>query len=288
MTALVPEDAALFGRLNAQLVDEWADLLEQALRQGIASLPLMQQDAQKNLMDKILRPKYWRNIDIAELYAARNIFTLAMFPPKRRARIVQACLHHDVQNNDTPLQDVTTLKANQDDIKDDDNGATTTTSSITANAMIISESIPTAQQLEELNQEGQALRQRLQQAKRRRAQAQQALQQATKAAKLAQQAEEITGEVEAEKTQVVQAVTETMVGAQGLAEVKAVGEKLVKNMDEKKQNRGDEDEDDIVVLAARPPKKLKTLQEQYQEDQKVVGAVEQLQQVQRLLQQKDE
>ena len=267
---LVPEDMTLFGTLNAQIADEWSDRLQAALRSGITSLPLMSGNERADKLFDYLCPNYLRNIDLAEFFCGRNIFSVSMFSEKRRSRLVHAFLNGTIDGDPTqanePLKDAPVQSKQHDD------------SSL---VNLAPENIPAKEQLEALKVETAQLRQRLQQAKQRRVEAQQALAQAQAAKQVAQQASQRVKDDDTHTD-----VTATLVGVQGLAEANTVGKSLVQALDENKQNR--QNDDDEYVPSPKKQKVGLSLQEQYQEERKVFGETEHLKQVQQLLQQDKE
>eukprot|EP00980_Cylindrotheca_fusiformis_P006161 scaffold1319_cov126-Cylindrotheca_fusiformis.AAC.50 len=91
-------DEMLFGSMNTKIADALAERIQGAAVEGVASLPLLSdKEKAQSLVESISRT-YLDRVDIMEAYAKNNIFTLCLYKPRRRQRILQACLH------DLPLQ----------------------------------------------------------------------------------------------------------------------------------------------------------------------------------------
>ncbi len=108
---LVEEDAQVFGTLNAEIADVMTTLLEDNIRSSVmTSMPMANEARVEKLVDSYLLPAYYRGIDIAEVYAQRHVFSISMYPPKRRALILQQLGSEDVdvvqddQETDTDIE----------------------------------------------------------------------------------------------------------------------------------------------------------------------------------------
>lgn len=76
--------------LNAKFCDSLSQELQQAFATAPAEFPHLQEDPTKaQALLQRLHKSYMRHVDVVEVYAARNIFTLQNLPPNRRARIAE-------------------------------------------------------------------------------------------------------------------------------------------------------------------------------------------------------
>jgi hypothetical protein len=259
----IPEDAVLFGTLSAELADEWSDRVEAALTRHGSTMPLMQQPERSLKFIEHLRPKYWRSIDVAEVYAGRTLFSVASYPPKRRARIVEAFLQKDA----TVLQDITMKQQPQQYTDDDDDDDVEMTEEVTP------------AQLQALQEESVALRQRLQHAKRSRAAAQQALAQAKAAAQLPSCAEE-----QPDRTAAL------VEGVRGLQQTQERGMDLVQQLEDLQKQRTVAEQEDAEHVTVVPLKRKqapkKSIFEQFEEDQQTLGTTQDVVLLQDMLQKK--
>jgi hypothetical protein len=90
-------DTALFGSLNASIADTLTERIDTALKAGVSTLPFMNDNDDDTSTDTcsekllaVLRSIYWRNVDVFEVYAGRNIFSVGIYlhvstqaPPNR-------------------------------------------------------------------------------------------------------------------------------------------------------------------------------------------------------------
>jgi len=88
-------DSKLFGSLVTELTDELTSNLNAALSKGIQTLPMLDDPQRSQQLQTQLQKAFYRNIDLLELYAQRNIFTLQNFPPLQRAKIARLVLDPD-------------------------------------------------------------------------------------------------------------------------------------------------------------------------------------------------
>jgi len=150
-SSLLDQDLVVFGRLNAQLADAFAEQIEAAIARGVDSLPLLDDHcyrgsnesqnnnnsaatttttsrdskSPKERLIETLRYKFVRNVDVLEAYCAHHVLTLRKHPPARRKRIV-AVLRDGPAALDPPLDTVSdtmddTVSDTMDD-NGDDNG----------------------------------------------------------------------------------------------------------------------------------------------------------------------
>jgi hypothetical protein len=302
-TVVADTDTALFGSLNASIADTMTDRIDTALKAGVSTLPLMNSDngSRSESMLSCLQRIYHRNVDVFEVYAGRNIFSVGMYPPKRRRAIVdlynmtiEEQAHQKEQGDSTkaaPLQDVSASKMNK--MSDD----TSNNKLLTDLVPPQSDQLPTAQQRQELKEEMTQLREKLLQVKRRRNETTKALNEFEVAEQLADMAgnsvqEETAGDTTAKMEQVHDSITTMVVGGEGLKQKNAQGEELLQELDRLKQSKDEkrqrgendgEDEDDIELLVAPKKKKELTLEERYQEAHKTFSNPESLARVHQMI-----
>jgi hypothetical protein len=313
-------DTALFGSLNASMADTLTDRIDTALKAGVLTLPLMNDDTNNSRSEKLLaalRNVYWRNVDVFEVYAGRNIFSVGMYPPKRRRAIEQLYNSDDNDSNSnsidnqeasssaiklkkSPLRDVSASKMNET-ANDAPNSSSSKPSAISTNNSNSNNSnsntlypapdqIPTAQQMTDMTAETESLREQLWQVQRRRNETEQAMNQLEVAEQLADMASSSMQESTSETgiDQVHDSVTAAVVGSEGLEQLQATGKELVEKLEQEKRQRSDGDEenddDDVEMLNASKKKKEWTLEERYQEERKTFSNPENLAHVQRMIQ----
>lgn len=225
------EDTALFGSLNASIADHLMLSITNALHARLSTLPPLEGNAvlQQRLLDS-----YSKNVDILELWTARNIFSVRSF--SNAQAIVEA--YHS--NNDIvtpqPLADFV-----------DNNSSHASTTSIT----ITSKDIPTLEQMSEIESDTKKLREQLKQLKRRRAE-------------LALGLQELTATQEmAESVHLTVPNVDFMEQSTKLQHLQQVGTAMIEQLDEQKHAR---DNDSDLVVVAVVTKKKKTLEEQYEAD----------------------
>jgi hypothetical protein len=276
------EDSVIFGSINTLLADALADRIDASLAEGVSELPLLSSshintdnNERANQLLKTLQQKYVRNVDLLEIYAGRNIFTLKMFLPRRRQRILHEFLHGKA---------ATAAAATT---KDTNNNATeakqepTATSSISVSSSYqypTKDLIPSADAIAQIEQEMQELRSKLKAARLVRNEllvtqksiemAQQVSATAADAANSLQQqaSDELNNE-----NNVHDSVTAAVMGSTSLEELVKEGKQLMTKLDDSKRERGsdslDEDGDDDVMDSSSKKKRL-GLEEHYREDRK--------------------
>jgi hypothetical protein len=325
-------NTALFGSLNASIADTLTDRIDTALKAGVSTLPLMNDsDANSTSTDTrsekllgALRRIYWRNVDVFEVYAGRNVFSVNMYPPKRRRVIEQLYNNHDNQDNDnqetsslattkinksTPLQDLSASKMNETANDTDNNtnsessklinDSTTITTNANSNFYPTPEQMPTAQQMQDLTDETTKLREQLWQVQQRRNETVAAMKDFEVAEQLADMAStsmQETMEANAKNgtgtgiEQVHDSVTAAVVGSEGLEQLQAQGKELVEKLEQEKRQRSDgdnnDDDNDVEMLVAAKKKKEWTLEERYEEQRKTFSNPTSLANVQRMIQEK--
>lgn len=95
---ILKEQAIMFGPMISTLFDCIHETVETVIKEGVSTLPFLpssdpssSQIKGKELLMKILRESYTKNIDVAELYAVRNIFAIPhSFTKKQRNQILSS------------------------------------------------------------------------------------------------------------------------------------------------------------------------------------------------------
>lgn len=310
-------DTALFGSLNASMADTLTDRIDTALKTGVATLPLMNDTSTRSeKLLSALRNVYWRNVDVFEVYSGRNIFSVGMYPPKRRRAIEQLYNNDNDNDNDnshdnpetsplatkkskTPLQDVSASKMNEtanDTTNNNNKSKPFSGSTANANNKVYptTDQIPTAQQMADMTAETDGLREQLWQAQRRLSETVQAMNQLEVAEQLVDMASSTMQESTSNGDggggieQVHDSVTAAVVGSEGLEQLQATGKELVEKLEQEKRQRSDgddpENDDDFERLVATKKKKEWTLEERYQEELKSFSNPTSLSNVQRMIQ----
>ena len=273
------EDTILFGTLATRIADAMADRVDVALAEGVASLPLLEgaesipSNSNSNSNNKVddllqrLKRCYMKHIDIVEVYAARNIFTISMYPPKRRQRILQEYLQFQ---HPVSLEPSTTSQREEDESK------STNTVSNTSYQYPTKDQIPSSEDMNHLQEELDMLRKQLQDARRQRNELLVHCQSVELAQSTSQSAISMLKEHSIEN--IHNQVTAVIMGGQGLDSLKQEGTKLIQKLDEHKRERGGnndaDNQEDIAPweLPTRKKKKIPTLEEHYKDHRRTVDA----------------
>lgn len=257
---LVEEDAKLFGTLNADLADSMSSELENKIRSSVvASMPMANDSRVEKLVNKYLLPSYYRGIDVAEVYARRNVFSISMYPPKRRATIVNQFF-----SDESLDEEVETDIEMEDTITDDERIATAKRLLQTND-----ENESPQEVLERLKEETSTLRDRLRETQMRRVAVQQSLAQTEMAASLTQKA------LDSNPAQISLATIKAVVEAVPLLlrrqeEAKA----LIKEMEEREKRRTIEeiqDAEQVTLPSTQRQHKRLGLLEQFERDLEQIG-----------------
>ena len=230
-------------------------------------------------MLKRLGKPYHKRVDLLELYSNRNIFSVAMRTPKFRQRVVEAFLQqqqqkkkdHGENNNKTDSDDM-----DIDDEKNNKKNSKSTTTMTTTPSFTYpqKEDLPSPETHKALETELATLRQQLQQARsvrnsRRRTHEQlQAMETVTAKAKGML---ENAGSIQ----DFQQNVQSLVAGRDALQSLQQEGQEASRRMEELKRERDENDNgqnDAVVVHTNEAVKKNRpsTLEEQYEEDRKIL------------------
>lgn len=257
---LVEEDARLFGTLNADLADAMSNALENKIRSSVvASMPMANEARVDKLVNSYLLPAYYRGIDVAEVYARRNVFSVSMYPPKRRSMIMNQFFSDEVLD-----EEVDTDIKMEDTIQDDER--------ITAAKSLLqtnNENESPQHSLERLKAEIHQLRDRLQTTQMHRSAMQQSLAQTELAASLAQKVLDTNpSQISLDTVKAVVEVVPLLLRRQEEAKT------LIQEMEEREKRRTIEemqDAEQVIVLAKKRQHKQLGLLEQFERDLHQIG-----------------
>lgn len=266
-------DTVVFGSLAFSIADEFSQSIDEALVDGVASLP---GDDTSVLLQK-LRRLYFRNVDVMESYLLRNIFTLDN--TTRKHKIVQAYLSggslESLENDDTMLA------------KENSTAVNTTTSSVQVQDYQYPKAsdIPSSQELETLQADVVEKRNQVRAARRRRNEILAKLKQLASAHDAVQGVStSLEQHTNATSTTTQESIQQVVMGKDRLETLQTSASDLVQKLEQSKRDRtddGDEEEEDDLGT-----KKTKlTLEQQYKEQRSVTKTTQgSLQQVTKLLQ----
>lgn len=240
-------DTVVFGSLNDRIADAFADRIQAALSEGVQSLPLLYESTKGDALLAKLQKSYLKNVDIVEAYGERNIFTLQMYPPKRRQRITRAFLDKDHESKKT------------------ENSTTATVFENSSYQYPAEEQIPSLEQSQSLQDELQVLRAHLQAARLRR----NALLVANTSKEVAQKAtDQVSASLPLQDLETIHtSVTAAVMGGQGLEQLQEQGKKALNNLENSKRERKNPEDEELLVP---PSKKRVSLEEHYREQRQMV------------------
>ena len=283
---MAPEDTILFGSRNVVIADEFADLVEAALVQGVASLPLMneddggigvgndqeeQEESRSDKMLKKLRKVYYRNVDLAEIYAGRNIFSLRNRTRLFRERVVKAFLakQDETENNSGKTgKDETATKAERKNA----NSILETKHPFPASK----QDIPTQEMQAALERELTDLHAKLREARKQKLERLRHCKDIEQEVEFADETSK-TLEKNSNLENVPKNVQAMQEGKVELERLQSKGKNLIEKMDnEKRERMNDENENNNNNLPDVVPKKAKimTMEEDYMERRNVLGPIQ--------------
>ena len=178
------EDFLMFGARPSHLFDDIAITIDSLLTEEIASLPLLprtltdeelRQASKSSSGDKPLtgeqkliaklRKAYKKNLDLAETYCSRNVFTVQYYSKTKRRKILENFLHSEENNNG---EDEEGKKLNSSEQTAQQQQQHTLPSNSATFAAPIEGEIPTREQISDKDKEILIARQRIQHEKQRR------------------------------------------------------------------------------------------------------------------------
>jgi hypothetical protein len=244
-TATSEADKTLFGTMNADIADQFANYVDEALEDGVATLPFLDA-AKQQIMKGLLRKKFMKNVDVFEFYCKHNIFTLKQQTPKRVADVLR--LFQELPEGTIP--DIiqvpeTSLSEEEEQLMD-----------LQTRELPLPADIPTREQLAQLEQEIVALRQSYQKILHQRV----ALEQETKtweaAQNLASFASETLQQVLSDpQKQVIHPVSKVVQVQPQLVGSIQLGQELLEELSESAK-RSDSEHDGVYLLGQFKKPKL--------------------------------
>lgn len=292
---MASEDLVLFGSANTNITNEFCTHIEVALVEGVASLPLMaeggkedgnsddsatnaeespkEQRRDKKMLQK-LRKSYIRNVDIVEIYAGRNIFSVSARTPHFRQRVVEAlkASQQDYSAESSHPSNINNTNNTEHDAKPVDRSPSSekTEAELVLREVSGKEDVPTPEMVTAMEEDMKSLRIKLEEARKLRVERSRYCEEMELAASFSKDSREVIAEVAVEK--LPQAI-EAMVHAQEtFATLKEKGADLIQTMDTEKKGRAMEDNendpDKLVVTNPTEPihkKKKLTLEEHYRD-----------------------
>jgi hypothetical protein len=262
----------LFGSLNTEIADYLSSSMDAAVQKGVQTLPMVAavEHGTEQLVS-MLRSKYYVSADLFELYCSRNVFSLQMYPEKRRAAIAELYqTNWDDESEEEEEPSVSEKVTNDGSCSNDKENSVLDFPS--------ADQIPSAADLQALEQETVHLRDTLQRLKQRRDAVSTTVKElnvATQLVDLASEAPLLLTSTNTTRTGVQAAVN----AVDALKELQGASHELRARMDEHKRQR---DATSAVVsdeITAPPvPQKAKTAatagsrDERYEHDRKQVAA----------------
>jgi hypothetical protein len=241
-------NTVVFGSLNGRIADAFADRIQAALSEGVQSLPLLYESTKGDALLAKLQKSYLKNVDIVEAYGERNIFTLKMYPPKRRQRITRAFLDENHES------------------KQPKTSSTITTFENSSYQYPAEDQIPSQEQSQNLQDELQALRAQLQAARLRR----NALLVANTSRKVSHQAtDQLSASLPLQDLDTIHtSVTAAVMGGQGMEQLQEQGKQALNKLENSKRERNNLVEDEELLVP--PSKKRVSLEEHYRGQRQMV------------------
>jgi len=292
---MASEDQVLFGDTNAKIANEFCDRVEAALVEGVASLPLMSERSTGEPEDSItnttkstksdtaeqpylsrdqkmlqkLRKAYIRNVDIVEIYAGRNIFSVSNRTPHFRKRVVEA--FEKSQNVKSATETTTARKSGtrSETVVEISNNADQASSRMNVKTQ---QDIPSNAMITAMEEDMKSLRIKLEQARKLQQERFNYCHKLDQAAAFAKTTQTSLKEVAVEK--LPKAVESLVQAQQSFTELQDKGSNLLHTMDaEKCANKNIQNDEDKVDLApavqqentTKKRKTTMTIEEQYRE-----------------------
>ena len=259
----------MFGTLNGDLADRLSDEICKALAEGVSTLPLLGEassgsggedttSSRAQVLLRKLQRAYNRNVDLFELYCARNVFTVSMYPPRRRKEIVDAFLKEQQQeqqggddDDDVVMEDAASAaEGGAEDQKQADREGSLAAGEQEKDGLLhrnllprSRKEIPAPHQLRDLEEELQQLRRDLEEKRRLRVAADQRLRQMIVASDLAEKSRsKVVGDetggsaASASSTAATRSIVDSL---EGLEQSLAHSQDLLQHMNALKQRRAD-------------------------------------------------
>jgi hypothetical protein len=251
------EDELLFGSMNSEIADALADRIHAAVAEGVESLPLLSDKEKAQSLVKSIEQTYMDNVDIMETYGSQNIFTIRPYKPRRRQRILQACLQ------DLPLKNNHTTSMKADSSSPQEEEAYPEYPS--------KDEIPSPQETAALQNELCQLKERLDAARLRRNDLlakEKSLESAIAVSNAAVQSLVVVS-----NHQVHEPVAKAVSDGKTMQELTKEGKELIQQLDDSKRERSSEDDENDGIIPRtnlNKKKKRKSLEEEYKLDRQVL------------------
>ena len=269
--AVVEQLSQHLSDLNTKCCDHLSQQLKEVFAATVPDFPRLEQP--EALLQR-LENSYMRNVDIVEVYAARNIFTLDNLPPNRRARIAQLFFEEMSKTND---DSEIALELKEEPEHNQTNNESR------ANTMIDMDKLtsappPTQEEVERKRRAVQALEKKLSAARQRKAFLERRVQELQVAQQMTAWPKDLIA-----ANQVQESVSALMMGVHGVEDCQEQGEDALQQV--KKRSLESEDDDDTDRLAWDPlSPQPQNVEELYQKERKRINATtEDLQHVHQML-----
>ena len=268
-----PEEDPAVKELSQQLTDlntKFCDHFSQQCQEVFAATaPDFPRLEKPDALLQRLKNSYLRHVDVVEVYAARNIFTLDNLPSNRRAKIA-ALYRQTAQAADVTLELPEHAQA------DNAQAAVLLHSNIVDMETITANPPPTMEQVQAQRTAVQELQQKIAAARQEQA----LLQRRVRELEIAQQMASWSAHDDSSKVQ--ESVSALMVGVHGVADCQEQGEAAVQQAKKRRLEAADGDADRLALESLSPvPQNVQELYEQ--ERLRVQTTVKDLQHVHRLL-----
>jgi hypothetical protein len=250
------EDELLFGSMNSEIADALADRIQATVAEGVESLPLLSDKEKAQSLVRSIEQTYMDNVDIMESYGSQNIFTIRPYKPRRRQRILQACLQA------LPLKDNHTTSMKADSQEEE----------VAYPEYPSKDEIPSPQETAALQNELCQLKERLEAAHLRRNDLlakEKSLESAIAVSNAAVQSLVVVSDHHQLHEPVAKAVSD----GKAMHELTKEGKEIIQQLDESKRERNSEDdENDGIIPRTNLNKKKKrmSLEEEYKLDRQVL------------------
>jgi intracellular sulfur oxidation DsrE/DsrF family protein len=247
----VEELSQKLAALNTKVADLFSQHVTAVVRATVPDFPRLETAAASTLATRLER-SYLRHVDVAEIYAGRNLFSLRHVPPNRRPRLAQ--LFAQTGSADELTLDLkappTTLETENhvENLPDFTKDPPPTQAEVQANRAAV-----------------QALRTALQEAQGKRA----GLQRRVGELEIAQQLASWSAGDTTAQSNVQSSVTALLVGVHGLAHVQNEGQEALEQL-RKRRRPEDDDEDALDYMFATTTTTIKSVQALYAQERKRV------------------
>jgi hypothetical protein len=249
----VEELSQQLAALNTKVADLFSQHVTAVVRATVPDFPRLEAAAASTLATRLER-SYLRHVDVAEVYAGRNLFSLRHVPPNRRPRLAQ--LFGQTQSADELTLDLTASKMDPE-LETDNNDEKLPD--------FTKHPPPTEADVQAKRAAVQALRTTLQEAQGKRA----GLQRRVGELEIAQQLASWSSHENTANGNVQSSVTALLVGVHGLAHVENEGQETL-GLLRKRRLEPEEDDDALDYIFAAATKAPQNVQALYAQERKRV------------------